>query len=139
MARVQEAVRASMSAAIETVGVIRAGQMGTGIALVCAQAGMGVRLHDIDPERVKSSLATINGLLARQVAKGQLDEDGRKAVLERIESAPQLDSFADRDIVIEAATEVEEVKRKIFIGLKNFIRKDAVIASNTSSISITRL
>jgi 3-hydroxybutyryl-CoA dehydrogenase len=128
-----------MTASIETVGVIGAGQMGTGITLVCAQAGMGVRLHDVDPEKVKASLATINGLLARQVAKGQLDEAGRKAVLERIEVAPGLDAFGDRDLVVEAATEQEEVKRKIFTNLRNYTRKDAVIASNTSSISITRL
>jgi len=128
-----------MAQNLEAVGVIGAGQMGTGIALVCAQAGMSVRLHDIDEERTKASLATMNGLLARQMARGQLDENGRQAVLARIEPTANLDLFADRDIIIEAATEVEDIKRKIFASLRNFARPDAIVASNTSSISITRL
>ena len=128
-----------MTSGIEKVGIIGAGQMGTGIALVCAQGGMDVRLHDVDMERVKASIAMIDALLARGVAKGQVTEAGRQAALGRIEPAARLEAFADRDLVIEAATEVEEVKRKIFAALRDHVRKDALVASNTSSISITRL
>ena len=128
-----------MSQSIDKVGVIGAGQMGSGIALVCAQAGMDVLLQDISEDRVKAALATINGLLSRQVAKGQLDETGRNAILGRIGGAETLDKLGDCDLVIEAASENEEVKRKIFASLRPFVKPDAIIASNTSSISITRL
>ena len=128
-----------MSPSIDKVGVIGAGQMGSGIALVCAQAGMDVLLQDVSEDRVKAALATINGLLSRQVAKGQLDEAGRNAILGRIGVAETLDKLGDCDLVIEAASENEEVKRKIFASLRPFVKPDAIIASNTSSISITRL
>ena len=131
--------RPKMSQSIDKVGVIGAGQMGSGIALVCAQAGMEVLLQDISEDRVKAALATINGLLSRQVAKGQLDETGRNAILGRIGGAETLDKLGDCDLVIEAASENEEVKRKIFASLRPFVKPDAIIASNTSSISITRL
>ena len=124
---------------IETVGVIGAGQMGAGIAQVVAQAGMGVLLNDVAEERVNAALATINGHLSRQIARGQLDEAGRKAVLDRIQYAPTLDKLADCDLVVEAASENEEVKRRIFTSLRPFMKPDAILASNTSSISITRL
>ncbi len=128
-----------MSGTIEKVGVIGSGQMGAGIAQVCAAAGMSVALYDIDAERVKAALATIDGLLARQVGKGQISEDERKATLGRIAAAPQLEALAPCDLIIEAASEVEAVKRKIFTALREVVSKTAVIASNTSSISITRL
>jgi 3-hydroxybutyryl-CoA dehydrogenase len=128
-----------MTLSIDKVGVIGAGQMGSGIALVCAQAGMDVLLQDVAEERMKAALATINGLLSRQVAKGQLDEAGRTATLGRIGVAKGLDGLADRDLVIEAASESEEVKRKIFASLRPFVKPDTIVASNTSSISITRL
>jgi len=128
-----------MTLSIEKVGVIGAGQMGSGIALVCAQAGMDVLLEDVADERIKAALATINGLLSRQVAKGQLDEAERTAILGRIGVAKGLDGLADRDLVIEAASESEEVKRKIFASLRPFLRPETIVASNTSSISITRL
>ncbi len=128
-----------MTLSIDKVGVIGAGQMGSGIALVCAQAGIGVKLHDVAEERMNAALATINGLLSRQVAKGQLDEAGRNAVLARIGVAPTLDGLADCDLVIEAASENEEVKRKIFSALRAYLKPDTIVASNTSSISITRL
>ena len=124
---------------IDKVGVIGAGQMGSGIALVCAQAGMDVLLEDVADERINAALATINGLLSRQVAKGQLDEAERTAILGRIGVAGGLDRLADRDLVIEAASESEEVKRKIFVSLRPFVKADTIVASNTSSISITRL
>ncbi len=124
---------------IETVGVIGAGQMGAGIAEVAAQAGLTVFLNDVAEERVNSALATINGHLSRQVAKGQLDEDQRRAILDRIQVARTLDKLGECDLVVEAASENEEVKRKVFIALRSFLKPDAIVASNTSSISITRL
>ena len=128
-----------MSLAINKVGIIGAGQMGNGIALVCAQAGMDVVLNDIAEERLKAGLATINGLLSRQVAKGLLDEAGRHATLARVATSERQESLADCDLIIEAASENEEVKRKIFAALRPFVKADAIISSNTSSISITRL
>ena len=128
-----------MALSINKVGVIGAGQMGSGIALVCAQAGMGVLLNDVAEERVKAALATINGILSRQIAKGQLDDAGRQAVLGRIGVADTYDEFADCDMVVEAASEHEDVKRKIFTNLRSFVKPEAIVASNTSSISITRL
>jgi len=128
-----------MSASIEIVGIIGAGQMGSGIAQVCAQAGMGVRLHDVSEERSRAALAAIDAHLGRAVGKGQLSEDERREIVRRIHVAPSLEGLSGADLVIEAATEVEEVKRKIFTALRGHVRKGAVIASNTSSISITRL
>jgi 3-hydroxybutyryl-CoA dehydrogenase len=124
---------------IETVGVIGAGQMGAGIAEVAAQAGFTVSINDAAEERVNAALATINGHLSRQVAKGQMGEEERKAILDRIQVAKTLDKLGDCDLVVEAASENEEVKRKIFTSLRSFLKSDAIVASNTSSISITRL
>jgi 3-hydroxybutyryl-CoA dehydrogenase len=124
---------------IETVGVIGAGQMGAGIAEVAAQAGFTVSINDAAEERVNAALATINGHLSRQVAKGQMGEEERKAILDRIQVARTLDKLGDCDLVVEAASENEEVKRKIFTSLRSFLKPDAIVASNTSSISITRL
>jgi 3-hydroxybutyryl-CoA dehydrogenase len=124
---------------IETVGVIGAGQMGAGIAEVAAQAGMTVSLTDVAEERINAALATINGHLSRQVAKGQMGEAERKAILDRIQVARTLDKLSECDLVVEAASENEEVKRKIFTSLRSFLKPDAIVASNTSSISITRL
>jgi len=98
-----------------------------------------VSLNDVAEERINAALATINGHLSRQVAKGQIDEAQRKAILDRIQVAPTLDKLGDCDLVVEAASENEEVKRKIFTALRSFLKPDAVVASNTSSISITRL
>ena len=128
-----------MTHSIDKVGVIGAGQMGSGIALVCAQAGIDVLLEDVADERTRAALATINGLLSRQVAKSQLDEAGRAAILGRIGIAKGFDGLADRDLVIEAASENEEIKRKIFASLRPFLKPETIVASNTSSISITRL
>ncbi len=124
---------------IESVGVIGAGQMGAGIAEVAAQAGLAVSFHDVAEERINAALATINGHLSRQVSKGQMDEAERKAILDRIQVASTLDKLSDCDLVVEAASENEEVKRKIFTALRSFLKPDAIVASNTSSISITRL
>ena len=128
-----------MAPQLETIGIIGAGQMGSGIALVSAQAGYSVRLNDVAEERIRAALATINGLLARQVSKGQIDEGARAKILDNIHLADKLEGLADCDMVIEAAAENEEIKRKIFTALRPFVKTDAIIASNTSSISITRL
>jgi 3-hydroxybutyryl-CoA dehydrogenase len=124
---------------INKIGVIGAGQMGTGIAQVCALAGIEVALNDISEARINAGLATIAGNLARQVERRQVDPPARDAALSRIKPAPGYDAFADSDLVIEAATESEEVKRKIFYKLCPSLKPTAMLATNTSSISITRL
>ncbi len=125
--------------AIKTVGVIGAGQMGNGIAHVIALAGFDVKLNDVAKERVEAALATINGNLARQVASGKISEADRKAALGRISYAENFEALGDADLVIEAATENEAVKRKIYSELCPSLKPDAILATNTSSISITRL
>jgi 3-hydroxybutyryl-CoA dehydrogenase len=124
---------------IRSVGVIGAGQMGSGIAHVCSLAGYSVRLNDIAPDRIRAGLATINGNMARQVNKQIITEGDRKAALERIEGAESIEALAQCDLVIETATEKEDVKRKIFTALCANLKPDAIIGTNTSSISITRL
>ena len=124
---------------ISKLGVIGAGQMGNGIAHVCALAGYSVLLNDVSPDRIRAGLATINGNMARQVSKQVISEGDRKAALARIEAAESLDAFGQCDLVIETATEKEDVKRKIFNALCANLKADAIIGTNTSSISITRL
>ena len=126
-------------AKIETVGIVGAGQMGCGIAHVAACAGFGVQLYDLSAERIQKGIATISGNLARQVASGKLDDAQRKAALSRIAAATKLSDLAGADLVIEAATEDEAVKRKIFAELCPQLNPEAILATNTSSISITRL
>jgi 3-hydroxybutyryl-CoA dehydrogenase len=126
-------------ATVRKVGVIGSGQMGNGIAHVAALAGFDVVLSDVSADRVKSALATINGNLSRQVAKGTTTEDARKAALARITTVDSFDGFADCDLVIETAVEKEEVKRKIFHDVCSVLKPEAIVASDTSSISITRL
>jgi 3-hydroxybutyryl-CoA dehydrogenase len=128
-----------MTVTVRKVGVIGSGQMGNGIAHVAALAGFDVVLSDVSADRVKSALATINGHLQRQVAKGAITEDARKAALARITTVESIDGFADCDLVIETAVEKEEVKRKIFHDLCSVLKPEAIVASDTSSISITRL
>jgi 3-hydroxybutyryl-CoA dehydrogenase len=128
-----------MALNIDSIGVIGAGQMGAGIAQVSAQAGLPVYLNDVTEDRVNAALATINGLLSRRIARGELDEEGRKAILARIQYAPTLDGLGECDLVVEAASENEDIKRRIFSSLRPFMKTEAILASNTSSISITRL
>jgi 3-hydroxybutyryl-CoA dehydrogenase len=129
----------SMGIEIKTIGVIGAGQMGSGIAHVSALAGLDVRLNDLSEERIHAGLATINGNMARQVHKEAITDVDRQAALERIKPAVTYEDLGGCDLVIEAAVENEEVKRKIFQALCPHLRPDAMIATNTSSISITRL
>jgi 3-hydroxybutyryl-CoA dehydrogenase len=125
--------------AIRTIGIIGAGQMGNGIAHVAAVAGFDVRLHDVAEERIKAALATIDGNMARQVAKGAIGDEIRRNAMAKIVAAPKLEGLGDCDLVIEAATESEETKRKIFTAVCQHIKPETMLASNTSSISITRL
>ncbi|WP_204886711.1 3-hydroxybutyryl-CoA dehydrogenase [Parvibaculum sedimenti] len=124
---------------IRKVGVIGAGQMGNGIAHVCALAGCEVLLNDVTKERIEAGLATIDGNLSRQVHSGRITAADRDAALDRISAAVTYDAFETADFVIESASENETVKRKIFADLCPHLREDAIIATNTSSISITRL
>ena len=128
-----------MAGVIKKVGIIGAGQMGSGIAQVCASSGFSVALNDVSGDRISAGLATINGNLAKQVAKGSLSEAERQAILGRIAPAADYAAFADFDLVIEAATESEEVKWKIFAALCPALSHHTMVATNTSSISITRL
>ena len=128
-----------MAVNIQSVGVIGAGQMGSGIAHVCALAGFSVMLNDVAPDRIKASMATINGNMAKQVAKKTITEEQRKAALSLIKAAEKYDDLGTCDLVIETAIEKEEAKRKIFADLCASLKPEAIIATNTSSISITRL
>lgn len=124
---------------IETIGIIGAGQMGGGIAHVSALSGYKVLIYDISPDRIEKGIATISGNMARQVGSGKLDEKLRNQAMARIASAPTMADLAGADLVIEAATEDETVKRKIYAQLCPQLNPEAILATNTSSISITRL
>ena len=122
-----------------TVGIIGAGQMGSGIAHVFALSGYRVLLNDVAQDRIEAGIATISGNLNRQLASGRIDESARDAALERIVPAVSLNTMADTALVIEAASENEEIKTGILKEVCAVLSPDALIASNTSSISITRL
>jgi 3-hydroxybutyryl-CoA dehydrogenase len=124
---------------ITKVGVIGAGQMGAGIAHVCALAGFDVGLNDVAPERITAGLETISANMARQLKSGKITEDDKAKALARIQPVYDFVGFASHDFVIEAATEKEAVKHKIFEALCPHLKPEAMIGSNTSSISITRL
>jgi len=124
---------------IKTIGVIGAGQMGSGIAHVCALNGFEVTLSDVDPAALDRALGVIDRNLGRQVASGKVGEADKTAALRRVRTSTDYGAFRDCDIVIEAATEKEAVKREIFKQLVPNLKSDALVASNTSSISITRL
>ncbi len=142
MTNVLLAERTAAAPAVETIhsiGIIGAGQMGSGIAHVSALAGFEVRLEDVSKDALDNALQTIDKNLARQVQRGRITEDVRTAALKRIRPNTGYSPFRDCDLVIEAATEKEEVKRAIFKQLIPELKPDAIIATNTSSISITRL
>src|SRR5436853_4926884 len=128
-----------MTAMIKKTGVIGSGQMGNGIAHVAALAGFDVVLNDVSADRLKSGMATINGNLSRQVSKKIITEDAKKQALGKIVSSESMDGLADCDLVIESAVEKEETKRKIVHDVCAVLKPDAIVASNTSSIPITRL
>jgi 3-hydroxybutyryl-CoA dehydrogenase len=124
---------------IAKIGIIGAGQMGSGIAHVCALAGFDVVMSDVNEDQLKKSRNNIDKNISRQVNKGFVSEGDKQAAMGRINFAPGYDVLRDRDLVIEAATENEEVKKTIFRDLTPFLKADALLCSNTSSISITRL
>jgi 3-hydroxybutyryl-CoA dehydrogenase len=124
---------------IKTIGIIGAGQMGSGIAHVCALAGYDVRMSDVDAAALERARGNIDKNIGRQVARGKATEADKTAALKRIATGTDMAAFGDCDIVIEAATEKEAVKREIFKQLLPHLKADALVASNTSSISITRL
>ena len=124
---------------IKTVGVIGAGQMGAGIAHVCALAGYSVQLHDLSEDRVAAGIAGIERNLNRQAARGMITMDQVQGALGKITSSTVIAKTAQSDLVIEAATEDEAVKKTIFRSLTEHLGPNTLLASNTSSISITRL
>jgi len=124
---------------IERIGVVGAGQMGNGIAHVCALSGYDVVMEDVNPEALGKAKATIERNLQRQAARGIIKQEDIAAALKRIRAANDLEVMRDRDLVIEAATEDEDVKRKVYRDLCPRLGPETMLASNTSSISITRL
>ncbi len=124
---------------IAKVGIIGAGQMGSGIAHTCALAGHHVVLHDVAPDRAEAGIVQIAANMGRQVKSGKITEEDKASALGRIGKAPDYAGFSDCDLVIESATEKEAIKVKILQDLCPHLNKDALIGSNTSSISITRL
>jgi 3-hydroxybutyryl-CoA dehydrogenase len=128
-----------LPAEIRHIGVIGAGQMGRGIAHVCALAGLDVVMTDVSAAALAQARETIERSLSRQVVRGRIREEDKTAALRHIATAADYAAFADCDMVIEAATEKEEVKREIYKKLVPLLKPAALIASNTSSISITRL
>jgi 3-hydroxybutyryl-CoA dehydrogenase len=131
--------KVSLLEPLRRIGIIGAGQMGGGIAHVCALAGIDVVVTDINEEALQRGRQAIERNLSRQVARGTIREEDKNAALARIQMGLDYALFADCGMVIEAATEKEEVKREIFKKLTPHLKPDALIATNTSSISITRL
>jgi 3-hydroxybutyryl-CoA dehydrogenase len=125
--------------AVEKIGVIGAGQMGTGIAHVLALAGYDVVLDDLNQDALGKALERIEKNMQRQAAKGAITEDQIQPALARIRTTQSIDDLKDRDLVIEAATEDETIKKAIFKSLAGRISDKAIVATNTSSISVTRL
>jgi 3-hydroxybutyryl-CoA dehydrogenase len=128
-----------MGMEIKRVGIIGAGQMGSGIAQVCASAGLDVLLNDRDPGRLENGLSLIEGNLGRLVSKGTISDDDSREARSRINPARDFDALGPCDLVIEAATENEATKREIFTSLCPSLKPETLVATNTSSISITRL
>jgi 3-hydroxybutyryl-CoA dehydrogenase len=128
-----------MALEIRKIGVVGAGQMGGGIGQVSAVAGFDVVMNDVSEERINAAISKIDGNLTRLVERDAMTASDKAAALARIKPAATFSDLADADLVIEAATENEEVKRKILSSLCAPLKKDAIIATNTSSISITRL
>ena len=127
------------AAMIKTVGIIGAGQMGCGIAHVSAIAGYKVQIYDLAAERIEAGLATVNGNLARQVSSGKMTDEARKAALALIKGSSDINDLSQADLVIEAVTEDETIKRKIYGQVCPILKPEAILATNTSSLSITRL
>jgi 3-hydroxybutyryl-CoA dehydrogenase len=125
--------------AIQKVGIVGAGTMGNGIAQVCAVAGLGVVMVDIVDAALQNGMATLSKSLARLVEKAKVDASGYEAALARIAVSTDYREFASADIVIEAATREAELKGRILKQIEGVAKADAILATNTSSISITKL
>jgi 3-hydroxybutyryl-CoA dehydrogenase len=124
---------------IETIGVIGAGTMGNGIAQVAARAGYRVVLRDIKEEFLQRGMAAVERSLQRDVDKERLKEEEKRVIIERIRTATEMEALADADLIVEAVTEDVGVKRDVFRQLDELTKPEAILASNTSSISITKL
>jgi 3-hydroxybutyryl-CoA dehydrogenase len=124
---------------LQRIGVIGAGQMGRGIAHVCALAGLDVTIADINPDALSRAKEVIEASLGRQVARGRISEDDKDAALSRIHATGDFAALGTVDMAIEAATENEAIKREVYKKLVPLLKPEALIATNTSSISITRL
>jgi len=129
----------TMAIDIQKIGVIGSGQMGSGIAHVCALAGYDVRMLDLSEDALKAGMAKIEKGMARQISRNLISEDDQKAAMGRISTSTEYADLGDRDFVVEAASEDEDIKKAILKTLCPVLKEDAIIASNTSSISITRL
>ncbi len=124
---------------IAKIGIIGAGQMGAGIAQVCATAGYEVLLNDMAAERIATGIDGIAHNFARRIKAGKCTEDVKASAMSKIKAAPDLAQFGVCDLVIEAATEKEQLKKQIFESLAPHLKPDCILGTNTSSLSITRL
>ncbi|MEM8842897.1 MAG: 3-hydroxybutyryl-CoA dehydrogenase [Pseudomonadota bacterium] len=124
---------------IRTIGVVGAGQMGTGIAQVFAQAGYDVAINDVNSEALDAAIGNISANYERQVSKGRMAPDEMVAALKHLRAEPEIEALGPLDLIIEAATENEDIKLKIFAQLRPHLGQQTILTSNTSSISITRL
>jgi 3-hydroxybutyryl-CoA dehydrogenase len=124
---------------IKKVGVIGAGAMGLGIAQVCAQAGLSVVLNDLNLELVEKALKRIDKILGKAVEKGKLSSEAKTAIIAKINKSSELKDVADCDVVIEAIVENMEIKKSLFKQLDEICKPDAILASNTSSLSVSEL
>ncbi len=124
---------------IKTIGVLGAGAMGSGIAQIAAQAGFNVILRDIEDRFVEGGIKNIDKFLSKSVEKGKMSADDKKAVMGRIKGTTKMTDFKDADFVIEVIIEVMDVKKKAFAELDTIVKPDVIIASNTSSMSITEI
>ena len=139
MTEIQDPGATPEALGIKTIGVIGAGQMGSGIAHVAATTGINVILNDIGKEQLAKAVATIDQNLERQVNREKISPSDKQDALERLNTSTDHEALGNCDIVIEAATEDEAIKREIYKTVIPSLRKDTIIASNTSSLSITRL
>ena len=124
---------------IKTLGVVGAGQMGSGIVQVAATSGLSVVMNDIKDEFVEGGFTTIEKSLDRMIKKEKITEENKKGILSRIEGSTSLEDMVKADFVVEAATENEALKQKIFNDLDEYCREGVILSSNTSSISITKI
>lgn len=124
---------------IQTIGVVGGGQMGNGIAQVAASVGLQVRLMDVSSAALEKALATISSSCDRLIKKEKMTEAQKKELLERIQTSTDMNSLKDCDFVVEAATENIDLKLKIFAQLDEVVKKGAILCTNTSSISITKI